>query len=260
MHIRSFKSIAICALAFGLTGCRVQQVLVMPTLTPFSYAAPGDTLEWLPINSGATFYVVFDGVPPCADQYYKVEPGRPARCKVLKGHNGFFLYHFQTTEPSRGTILYAKSCPYCNIAVKPGSNNSAVLAKVAKSADGLSYNLAVSCQNNTAVVDNSEVQDGVQDGSSISWYPTYPSKGMKVTTSNMCSGGNNGVFTVTDACTVTGTPATTPYPYSVHLDQCNDGPGSLIINPLLRPSSRRNIRRKTLRTLFRARSDSLQTL
>ena len=41
MRTRVFTSIAICALALGLTGCRVQSVLVVPPPTPYAYAAPG---------------------------------------------------------------------------------------------------------------------------------------------------------------------------------------------------------------------------
>jgi hypothetical protein len=249
MRIQSFKSTAIFTLSLGLTGCRVQSVLVMPSLTPYSYAAPGQTLEWLPYNSQARLYVIFDGTPPCKKSYYKIGP-EPARCTVLKGHNGYFSYHFDTVAPSEppvDTILHARSCPYCQIAIRPGNSSSVVSpevvknndredknrvvsSKVVKSYDGpTGYTLPVSCSGTPAVttVDNTTVQNGVQDQDTISWVPSYPYKSLRVTTSNMCSGGNNGVFTVDDVCTVTGSPGTKSY--TVHLDQC-DGSSSLTIN------------------------------
>jgi hypothetical protein len=229
MRIRSFTSITIFALALGLTGCRVQSVLVMPSLTPYSYAAPGQTLEWLPYDpKAAPIYVIFDGVPPCEKPYYQVGP-EPARCKVLKGHNGYFSYHFDTQPPPQGdrTILQARSCPYCQIAIDPGNNNSAVLSKVIKSNDGVTgYSLNVACdKSGAAVVTNPPV--GVLDNDLISWVPLFPNTGLKVTTSNICSG--SGVFATNEVCTVTGQPSTTPYQYKLHLDQC-DGSSNLTIN------------------------------
>jgi hypothetical protein len=235
MRIRLFTSIAIFVLALGLTGCRVQSVLVMPSLTPYSYAAPGQTLEWIPYDpKAAPIYVVFDGAPPCEKPYYQVGP-KPAQCKVLKGHNGYFTYHFDTQPPPPGgdkTILQARSCPYCQIAIDPGDNNRAVLPKVIKSKDATGYSLNVGCdKSGGAVVTNPPV--GVIDNDLISWVPLYPNTGLKVTTSNICSG--SGVFAANEVCTVTGQPSaagqpSVSYTYNLHLDQC-DGSSNITINP-----------------------------
>jgi hypothetical protein len=230
MRIRSFTSIAICALALGLTGCRVQSVRVMPSLTPFFYAAPGQTLEWLPYDPKVTLYVNFIDASPCAQQSYKLGPG-PARCKVLKGHNGYFHYYIDTKpgpEPGHDTRLFARSCPYCQIAIDPPPNGTAVSPMAVKSTDSEPYSIGIGCDGKKAVVYDSAVRGGVNDQDTISWFPYNPYTNLKVTTSNMCSGGNNGVFTPDDACTVTGTPGTTSQ-YTVHLDQC-DGSSSLTIN------------------------------
>jgi hypothetical protein len=231
MRIRLFISTAVWALCLGLTGCRVQSIQVMPSLTPYVHADQGEILEWLPSSSGAaTIYIVFDGASPCEKQFYAIGP-EPARCKVLQDHNGNFTYHFETTPPGP-TKLFARSCPYCQIAIGPGNGSGVGPSTAIKSGDGAGYSLLVSCQSGVAVVDNTLVQSGVQDQDRISWAPVYPSQHLTVTTPNkMCSGGQGGVFTAADACTVTGTPGT-PYPYSVKLDKC-DGQGSstLAINP-----------------------------
>jgi hypothetical protein len=249
MRIRSFTSIAIFSLALGLTGCRVQSVLVMPSLAPYSYAAAGQTLEWLPYDPKTTVYVVFDSPSPCAEQSYPIGP-KPARCKVLKDHNGYFTYHFSTEKPlpspppppppppGHKTILLARSCPYCVVAVDPPPSGSAVAGPGVKGPDtGTGYNLNVSCQSGVAVVDSTLVQGGVQDNDMISWVPIYPSGQVTVTThNNMCTGGTNGVFNVGQACTVYGPPKTSglppvTYPYEVKLDKCDgQGSSSLTIN------------------------------
>jgi hypothetical protein len=231
MRIRSIQTIAVCALALELTGCRVQSVLVMPSLTPYSYAAPGQTLEWLPYDPKTTVYIVFDGTPPCEKPYYQLGP-EPARCKVLKGHNGYFAYHFDTEPPQPGrekTLLQARSCPYCQIAIDPG--NSTSTARVIKSGDSgaTGYSLNVGCDKTTGLAVVTNAPASVQDKDLVSWVPLYPNTGLKVTTSNMCSGGSNGVFGANEVCTVTGQPSTTPYSYSIYLDQCK-GSGSLTIN------------------------------
>jgi hypothetical protein len=244
MRIRSFTSIAIFALALGLTGCRVQSVLVTPSLTPYSYAAAGQTLEWLPSDPKVTIYVVFDSPSPCEKQFYAVGP-EPARCKVLKDHNGYFTYHFDTQKPSSSPpppanrVLLARSCPYCVVAVDPPPDNSAVAAPGVKGEDtGTGYSLNVSCKSGVAVVDSTLVQGGVQDKDLISWIPIYPSTKVTVTTHNsMCTGGNNGVFTANQVCTVSGPPssqgqAPITYPYEVQLDKCSgSGSSNLTINP-----------------------------
>jgi hypothetical protein len=244
MRIRSFTSIAIFALALGLTGCRVQSVLVMPSLAPYSYAAAGQTLEWLPYNKNTTFYVIFDSPSPCEKQFYPVGPG-PARCKVLKDHNGYFTYHFDTQPPPpsppppANRVLLARSCPYCVIAVDPPPDNASVGVPGVKGADtGTGYSLNVSCKSGVAVVDNTLVQGGVQDKDLISWVPIYPSSQVTVTThNNMCTGGTNGVFTAGQVCTVSGLPSTpglppVTYPYEVQLNKCSgSGSSSLTINP-----------------------------
>jgi hypothetical protein len=239
MRIRLFTSIAICAVALGLTGCRVQSVLVMPPHTPVPYAAPGQILEWLPSSpKAATIWVVFDGVSPCEKQYYPIGP-EPARCKVLKDHAGNFTYHFEKRKPDQ-TKLFARSCPYCQVAIGPGSSSSAGSSNAGESNESkdagnsnatAGYTLFVSCQSGVAAVDNTLVQNGVQDQDEISWAPIYPSTTVTVTTpNNMCSGGQGGVFTAQDVCTVTGKPGTS-YPYSVQLDKCDrKGSSTLSIN------------------------------
>lgn len=107
--------------------------------------------------------------------------------------------------------------------------------------NGTTYNLFASCQSGVAVVDNTPVQNGVQDKDRISWIPIYPSQQVTVTThNNMCTGGTNGVFTANQVCTVYGPPSTPGQPpilytYEVKLDKCDgQGSGNLTINP---PSS-----------------------
>jgi hypothetical protein len=159
----------------------------------------------------------------------------PLDAKSSKATTGYFTYHFDTQPPPRGsdkTILQARSCPYCQIAIKPG-NNSAMLSKVIKSNDGgTGYSLNVGCdKSGAAVVTNPPV--GVIDNDTISWVPLYPNSGLKVTTSNICSG--SGVFAINEVCTVTGQPSTAgqppiPYTYQLHLDQCV-GSSNITINP-----------------------------
>lgn len=246
MHIRFFTSIAICAVALGLTGCRVQTVLVAPSLVPYPYAAAGQTLEWLPSSpKAAPIYVIFDSPSPCAKQFYQIGPD-PARCRVLKGYNGYFTYHFDTqppppTPPPTGgeRSLLARSCPYCVIAINPPSGNGAVETPGVKGTDaGTGYSLTVSCTAGVATVDSSPVQSGVQDKDLISWVPIYPSQQVTVTThNNMCTGGTKGVFTANQVCTVYGPPSSQgqppiSYPYEVSLDKCaTPGSSKITINP-----------------------------
>jgi hypothetical protein len=233
MRIQSCNSIAICALALGLTGCRVQSVLVMPTLAPYFYATAGQTLEWLPYDPKVIVYVVFDGKPPCEKSRYQIGPD-PARCKVLKDHNGYFAYHFETPESDSRTgqtIYNAKSCAYCRLAIVSGNNTIAVssnnVAPKKGSTGYLPFNVTCDANSKTAVV--LDAPAGVQNGDLVSWVPVYPYKDLKVTAPNICSGGNGGVFTQNVVCTVNGTASTT-YQYKLNLDQC-DGSSSLTINP-----------------------------
>ncbi len=225
-------------LVLGLTGCRIQSTLIMTSLAPYAYATPGQTLEWLPSSPQATPIYVDLGVnSPCPKQYYLVGP-KPARCKVLKDHNGYFAYHFETQEPDpKG--LYARSCPYCQVAIEPPSQTPAVVATKGDSDDsGTGYSLNVSCKSGVATVDSSPVRGGVQDQDQVSWVPIYPAHQVTVTTNNnMCTGGDKGVFNANQVCTVSGPPSSpgqppVPYTYDVKLDQCaGPGSGNLTINP-----------------------------
>jgi hypothetical protein len=248
MRIRLFTSIATCLLASGLSGCRVQSTLVTPSLAPLTYATPGETLEFRALTP---MYIVFYRTSPCAEPYYLVEPNKPARCKIRSGVSGYFEYYFETTKPTDGKFLFAKSCQYCQVvAVGVGNSSSAGSSQPGgssdsgKSADSKSNSntsagsgrpyppLPVSCDSDTqtAEVEDSWIQNGVQAQDKIAWIPMNGAQSVTVTMpSGICSGGQNGVFTAQDACTVTGTPGT--YNYSVKLDQCaNPGKGTLKIN------------------------------
>ena len=232
MRIRSFNSIAIYALALGLTGCRVQSVLVMPTLAPYFYATAGQTLEWQPSDPKATIYVVFDGASPCKELSLQIGP-KPATCKVLEGRNGYFAYHFQTEKPgTEKTILTAKSCPYCRFVIVSGNNTPAVYSKEMSPKEGsVGYILNVTCDKETGRAVVLDTPAAVLDDDRIQWNQLFPYEGLKITTSNICSGATNGVFAASEVCTVTGSPAPTAYTYSVQLSGCKDGSGTLTINP-----------------------------
>jgi len=247
MRIRLFTSIATCVLALGLSGCRVQSTLVTPTLAPLPYAAPGEILEF---RASTPTYVVFYGTSPCAEPYYLIEPNKPARCKVRSGLSGYFEYDFEITKPPKGKFLFAKSCQYCQVigvgignsssagSSQPGGSSDSGKSVDSKSSSNTSAGsgrpyppLPVSCDDTqTAQVEDSWIQNGIQAQDKISWIPMNGAPSVTVTIpSGICSGGHNGVFTAQDACTVTGTPGT--YPYSVKLDQCaNPGKGTLKIN------------------------------
>jgi hypothetical protein len=252
MRIRLFTSVATCVLALELTGCRVQSTLLTPTLAPLPYATQGEILEFRASSPKApTTYIVFFGNSPCAEPYYTIEPNKPARCKILKGRSGYFEYYFQTEKPAPQKF-FARSCQYCQvISVGPVNNGSAGSSQTGESNDSNKSNesktgsatsagaghpyppLPVSCDDDLgkAAVDNTLVQNGVQTQDKISWIPMNPAQTVTVTTpSGMCSGGQAGVFTAQDACTVTGTPG--KYSYTVQLDQCaGQGSSTLTINP-----------------------------
>jgi hypothetical protein len=244
MRTRVFTSIAICALALGLTGCRVQSVLVVPPPTPYAYAAPGQILEWRPYDRQAIFYVIFDGhSSPCAKAYYQVGPDKPARCKVLKDQNGYFSYHFSndppppdpSTPPSgqprskakscrycdvgptpkpppppgrTPRVFLAKSCPYCTVAIGPIAGNGAAPIRDGEGDDtGDNYSLRASCVSGVAEVDSRPIQDGVQNGDQISWIPLKPSNTVTITMhAKICNGGPAGPFTTNQVCTISGPP------------------------------------------------------
>lgn len=230
MRIQLLKSIAICALALGLTGCRVQSVRVMPSLTPYTYAVAGQTLEWLPYDPNVPLYVVFDGSSPCEKSSYQIGPD-PARCKVTEKRTGYLAYHIQTTKPDskdRHSIFQAKSCAYCRIAINPETISVAPSREVKLKDGSTSYNVSVTCDAGSAVV--IDAPDSVQKGDLIEWIPLDFNTGLKVSASNICSGGNGGVFTGNDVCTVNGSASPNPYQYGITLDQCK-GSGSLTIIP-----------------------------
>ena len=248
MRIRSFTSVALCVLVLGLTGCRIQSTLVMPNGATLPYASPGQTLEWRPQATTEQLYIVFNGVSPCADQWYAIGP-KPAQCKVLKEHNGYFSYYITPTQPPpkpkpvpTPKDFTARSCAYCQIYIGPGNNGSGgpSLAGDGRGSggnmDGTSYPpLQVACETDdsgkkTAVVEN-PILNGVLVQDQIMWVSSYPGNPITVTVpAGICSGGQSGTtFTAEQICTVTGTPGT--YSYSVKLDQCaNPGTGTLKIN------------------------------
>jgi hypothetical protein len=240
MRTRVFTSIAICAVALGLAGCRVQSTLIMPNGATLPYAAPGEILEWRPsIGQTGTIYVVFNGVSPCAEQFYPIGP-EPARCKVLKDHNGYFSYRFEKNKPDP-KHLFARSCPYCQIYIGSGNNGSAGPSVAQSKGNGGSKGgtnyppLQIGCESGVAVVEN-PIQNGVQDQDQIYWVPSYPGKSVTVTVpDNMCTGGTNGVFAANQVCTVSGLPSTSgqppiSYTYKVNVDNCQ-GSGTITINP-----------------------------
>lgn len=258
MRIRLFTFVTTSILALGLCGCRVQSTLVMPSLAPVPYASAGETLEFRAFGPNASSsYVVFYGTSPCMKPYYLIRPGKPARCKVRSGLSGYFQYDFEPDKPSEGKFLSAKSCHYCQVvAVGVGNSSSSVSSQPdvnsdsRNSVDAKSNSnknagvgrrpyppLQVSCDADTkmATIDN-PIDSGVQYGDRISWISVDGSSSPTVTMpSGVCSGGQKGIFTDKDVCTVTGAPGT--YNYSVSLDQCpNSGHPTLNINSNPPPS------------------------
>jgi hypothetical protein len=242
MRTHLFTSIAICVLALGLTGCRVQSTLIMPNGATLPYAAPGEILEWRPaIGQTGTIYVYFNGVPPCAEGSYPIGPDEPARCKVLKDHGGYFSYYLSPTKPPKPDPkhLFARSCPYCQIYIGSGNNGSAspsVAEIKINGGGGTSYPpLQIGCESKVSVVEN-PLQNGVQDQDQIYWVPSYPGKSVTVTVPNtMCAGGTN-VFAANQVCTISGPPTTSgqppiAYTYQVKVDDCAQAPSTLTINP-----------------------------
>jgi hypothetical protein len=237
MHIRLFGSVATLVLAGGLSGCHVQSTVLTPTLAPLPYASPGQILEF---QGSTPSYVVFYGASPCAEPFYPIQPNKPARCKVLKGSKGYFEYYFQTERPREHA--HARTCPYCQVIIvgpvntggagpsQPGESTEVKTGSAASTGVSHPYPpVPVACDSDTGIaeVDNSVVQNGVQTGDKLSWIPMNPDQAVTVTMpSGVCSGGQNGVFTAQDACTVTGTPGT--YPYTVKLDQCTKGGNSTL--------------------------------
>ena len=244
MRTRVFTSMAICAVALGLAGCRVQSTLVMPNGATLPYAAPGEILEWRPsVGQAGTIYVNFNGaVPPCAARSYPIGPNKAARCEVLKDHGGYFSYYFSPRKPDP-KHLFARSCPYCQIYVGSGNSGSAgpSVAEIKEnggSKNGISYPpLLVGCDDNGNAVVENPIPNGVQDQDQIYWVPSSTGKSVTVTVpDNMCTGGTNGVFAADQICTVSGLPSTSgqppiTYTYQVKVDNCKQAPSTLTINP-----------------------------
>jgi hypothetical protein len=117
MRSKQLFPIALCGLLFTALSChtrpRVTSIVVDPYLGVYSYAGPGDTLEFRALNPNASpFYVVFGEPSPCVETYLKVTKDKPGTCKV-NARSGFYRYKLSLVPPSPDSKPW--SCPGCQI-------------------------------------------------------------------------------------------------------------------------------------------------
>ncbi len=115
MRFKHFLSIALSGLFFTVVSCstksRVKSFVVDPGLGIYSYAAPGDTLEFKAVDPNVSpFYVIFDDPSPCVETYLKVTKDKPGTCIVRTKHR-FFRYGTSQAPPS--SDVKPHTCPQC---------------------------------------------------------------------------------------------------------------------------------------------------
>lgn len=130
MRYKQFFSIALSGLLLAALSChtrsRVKSVFVDPTVGAYSYAAPGDTLEFRAFNSKSTpFYVIFEDPSPCAETYLKVTQDKPGTCKVT-ARSGIFQFLVSNSPPNPhsrphgcGGCQILGPCLACKIVIAP---------------------------------------------------------------------------------------------------------------------------------------------
>ena len=121
MRSKHFLSIALCGVLLTAVSCKtkssVKSFVVDPELGSYSYAAPGDTLEFKALNPNTPpFFVIFEDPSPCAETFVKVTKDTPGTCKVRKP-SGTFRYAISKLPPSPD--IQPRSCPQCQIFIVP---------------------------------------------------------------------------------------------------------------------------------------------
>jgi hypothetical protein len=249
MRDKRIALIPVYGLLLVLVGCPRQQptranvrsVAVDPELGAYSYAHPGDILEFIALNPNtADFYVIFDGQSPCAKQYYLVTKDRPATCEV-RSRTDSYRYHVSSNPPFQyqGPAAAPRRCPWCQIILTPPisgppgtpppppppTGSKSVLIPSPSPADNVS--VGVKCNSGTAGASPTDQSQG----GGVFWNDADdPATELTITVpDNICSG--KSVFKQYELCTLTGPPRKEPYTYSVQANGCqNSGNGSLTID------------------------------
>jgi hypothetical protein len=251
MRSKHFLSVALCGLLLTAVSCktrsRVRSVVVDPYLGVYSYAAPGDTLEFKALNPNTSpFYVIFAEPSPCVETYLKVTKDKPGTCKVSR-RSGFFRYSLSLLPPSPdskphscGGCQVLFPCAQCAILITPTHGPIGVLPHPT-TPSSYSSSEANAKENNVSVTsERTPVPVGcnggavsvptmdVTNGDTIFWAdPDALGTDLTITVpAGVCKGTGPGqvVMKQLQPCILDAVPPSYPYSYSYSV-QMNDASG-----------------------------------